>query len=556
MIPTITGLTKERLVTIANDVKPLESAIDKVVSDVVDARTEIAANDIEDTYQKTMDRISRRHSGHGKKYRDEKGRFIKREDAVANDKIDYYEKTMDRIMLRHNGHDRDEEVVSANTNAKLVDRGPNVAPLHEYLKSDNNEELSGPIDMNREIIPLMQAIEENTLRTSEVLENIEGILDDMTDSMGVDNLRARERELEELKDLMAGMAGPNSSMAPEGKYKGKEWEKEDTSTGGKILQAVGSFGTAAVTGAVALGTELIADMLPQQKPNEGGGRGAEAPKPAPKPSPAPKKPSTPMLPVSEDLGSVSSKYESGGRGVATISSGRGDPGGVSYGKHQLSSKAGTLEKFFEEAEGRPFAKFFKGLKPGTKAFNDRYKQVAKSHAAAFEKAQQDFITRTHYKNVEEYARKKGIDTSQRGIQEALYSQSVQHGLKGNKKIIDRVLSSGVNLKDHEAVIRELYDERGNYVSGIKGVSRSAGRDRYNREVKDALMVQRQQGRGANINRQSAQNGAARPNVTINNNSQTNNSVNSQNGKGTPRRVPSARPVNNSIFGNYFGGPKY
>ena len=38
------------------------------------------------------------------------------------------------------------------------------------------------------------------------------------------------------------------------------------------------------------------------------------------------------------LGSLSSKYETGGRGPGTVSSGVGDAGGVSYGSYQMTSK--------------------------------------------------------------------------------------------------------------------------------------------------------------------------------------------------------------------------
>ena len=45
------------------------------------------------------------------------------------------------------------------------------------------------------------------------------------------------------------------------------------------------------------------------------------------------------------LGSVSSKYETGGRGVGTVSTGKGDHGGVSYGKHQMT--AATMTSFLK-----------------------------------------------------------------------------------------------------------------------------------------------------------------------------------------------------------------
>jgi hypothetical protein len=57
------------------------------------------------------------------------------------------------------------------------------------------------------------------------------------------------------------------------------------------------------------------------------------------------------------LGQTSAKHETGGRGSATISTGLGDHGGVSYGAYQLSTKMGTVQKFvnwtrhFDEQRG-------------------------------------------------------------------------------------------------------------------------------------------------------------------------------------------------------------
>ena len=49
------------------------------------------------------------------------------------------------------------------------------------------------------------------------------------------------------------------------------------------------------------------------------------------------------------LGDLSAKYESNGN-PGLISSGKGDPGGKSYGCYQLSSKAGSLQDFIRWAD--------------------------------------------------------------------------------------------------------------------------------------------------------------------------------------------------------------
>lgn len=140
------------------------------------------------------------------------------------------------------------------------------------------------------------------------------------------------------------------------------------------------------------------------------------------------------------LGFVSAKYESGGRGVNTISTGKGDHGGVSYGKHQLATNNGSMAKFLASAQGSAYASQFAGLKPGTKEFNDRYKQVVGADAAGMEKAQQDYIVATHYNPLaSKVGKETGLDVNKRGraVQEAIMSTSVQYG--GGTSVITQAL---------------------------------------------------------------------------------------------------------------------
>jgi hypothetical protein len=192
---------------------------------------------------------------------------------------------------------------------------------------------------------------------------------------------------------------------------------------------------------------------------------------------------------SAEDGDISEKYESGGRGVGTISSGEGDKGGVSYGAHQLASKTGTMQTFIDSAENKQFADAFKGLTPGTAKFNEAYKKVVSEHGDEFNKAQSNFIGRTHYQPVADYAQSVGFDTSNPAIRKALYSQSVQHGFKGNKTILDNAKASGVDMKDSDAVIKSIYKSRGDYAGQF--ASSSATKDRYARESKDALSANAQ-----------------------------------------------------------------
>lgn len=125
------------------------------------------------------------------------------------------------------------------------------------------------------------------------------------------------------------------------------------------------------------------------------------------------------------LGQTSQKFESGGRGAAAVSRGIGDAGGASYGTYQLSSRTGTLNEFLKDSG---YASKFEGLKPGTKAFNNKWKEVA-ANDQSFGKAQHDFIKRTHYDPAMQRLQEAGIDLSSRGpaVKDAIWSTSVQYG---------------------------------------------------------------------------------------------------------------------------------
>lgn len=189
--------------------------------------------------------------------------------------------------------------------------------------------------------------------------------------------------------------------------------------------------------------------------------------------------------AASDVGFVSQKYESGRKGVSAISSGIGDPGGVSYGTYQLATKTGTMSKFLESKEASNYADKFKGLTPGSAEFNKVYAEVASSDGENFNKAQHDFIKRTHYDPVATLAQKYGYDINDRATQEMLWSQSVQHGYGGNQKIFERLKARGIDPSkaSKEDLIRETYAERAAYTSQFANVG-----NRYAREVEDVLAV--------------------------------------------------------------------
>ncbi|EGJ11964.1 glycine zipper domain-containing protein [Rubrivivax benzoatilyticus] len=125
------------------------------------------------------------------------------------------------------------------------------------------------------------------------------------------------------------------------------------------------------------------------------------------------------------LGWVSERFESGGRGVGTISSGRGDRGGVSYGKHQLATNTGTMAEFLRWAP--EYGAQFAGLTPGTPEFNAKYRQVVERDEQAFGDAQRRFMIATHYEPEMAKLKAAGFDLSGRGasVREAVFSTATQ-----------------------------------------------------------------------------------------------------------------------------------
>lgn len=154
------------------------------------------------------------------------------------------------------------------------------------------------------------------------------------------------------------------------------------------------------------------------------------------------------------LGKTSKWFESGNKGAAAVSSGKGDYGGASYGTYQLSSSRGTLQKFLKSSgyEGQ-----FMGLKPGTKEFNDKWQQIAKADPA-FGNAQHDFIKASHFDPQMAKLKGAGIDLSKRGaaVQDSVWSTSVQFG--GDSSLIQNALKgkdvAGMSDADIVAAIQD------------------------------------------------------------------------------------------------------
>lgn len=168
--------------------------------------------------------------------------------------------------------------------------------------------------------------------------------------------------------------------------------------------------------------------------------------------------------IGYELGILSAKYETGGRGPGVVSSGAGDPGGVSYGSYQMATKTGTVKRFVTQSDF-PWLSDFQNLTPGTPDFSSCWKRIAANQNDDFQKCQHEFIKRTHYDLlVTKILNENAVDMNTRTttLQNVVWSTAVQHG--PGTPIVGRAcatLSCGpADSQYDEQLIRAIYAERG------------------------------------------------------------------------------------------------
>jgi hypothetical protein len=196
------------------------------------------------------------------------------------------------------------------------------------------------------------------------------------------------------------------------------------------------------------------------------------------------------------LGKLSEKYESGGRGPGTVSTGKGDPGGVSYGTYQLASKIGRADQFVK----RYYPDEFKGLKGGTDEFTKKWKELAAKDPKGLHANEHAFIKETHYDpQVRKLVSDLKLDVTKRSaaLRDVVWSVAVHHGPNTDVIVtaVKPLLKNG-KLDDvtDEAIIRAVYAERGRKdkdgkLVRFKGVSDDwipGLTRRFENELKDAL----------------------------------------------------------------------
>jgi LysM repeat protein len=183
------------------------------------------------------------------------------------------------------------------------------------------------------------------------------------------------------------------------------------------------------------------------------------------PAAVPVTPEQPTVAAGRILGKLSERFETSGKGPGTVSGGQGDPGGVSYGSYQMTSRdGGTVARFVSQPDF-PFRANFAGLTPGTPPFTAAWKDLANAHRDEFQAIQHEFIKRTHFDPlVRKIMQEDGLNVLGRShaLQDVIWSTAVQHGAASG--IPHRVMAAvGVSPADADfdrQFIVAIYTERG------------------------------------------------------------------------------------------------
>lgn len=156
-----------------------------------------------------------------------------------------------------------------------------------------------------------------------------------------------------------------------------------------------------------------------------------------------KKPAAPA----EVTGTLSAHFESG-EDISVI--GYDSHGGTSYGKYQLSSRAGTMDQFIKylRKQKPDWAKRLQAAgEADTGGKTGRmpriWKQLASENPELFESLQDRFVHDNHYKPaLQALIRNTGLDPKEMSpaLQEVLFSTAVQHGPGGAARIFSKAMN--------------------------------------------------------------------------------------------------------------------
>jgi hypothetical protein len=202
------------------------------------------------------------------------------------------------------------------------------------------------------------------------------------------------------------------------------------------------------------------------------------------------KPSAAGIPTGKELGGLSERYEAGNKGSSAVGWDR--TGGTSFGKYQIATRTGTMNKFMEHLKKTNPEAFERLSKAGPAdsgkngAFAQEWKKLAGEGKLA--ESEHDFIKKTHFDVGMSKVKDKGLSDmigKSKALQEVMWSTSVQHGGGGAGGMFNKVFKEGMSEQD---LIKAIYAERGTrFGSSSRGVQQSV-QNRFADEQQRALAM--------------------------------------------------------------------
>ena len=194
--------------------------------------------------------------------------------------------------------------------------------------------------------------------------------------------------------------------------------------------------------------------------------------------------------ASEGLGSLSARYESGKRGSSAVGWDR--TGGTSYGKYQIASRTGTMDKFMSYLQkNNPEAyEQLAAAGPADGGKNGKFAETWKNLASSGKlgTSEHDFIKESHYDVSMRGIKSKGLKGmmgSSKALQDVMWSTSVQHGGGGGAGIFNKAYKDGMSEQD---LIDAVYKERGTRFGSSDAGTRASVLNRFGDERKQALSM--------------------------------------------------------------------
>ena len=192
--------------------------------------------------------------------------------------------------------------------------------------------------------------------------------------------------------------------------------------------------------------------------------------------------------VAPGLGGMSAQFESGTAGTSAV--GFDSTGGTSFGKYQIATRTGTMDKFMEHLKKTNPEAFDRLTKAGPAdsgkdgAFAQEWKKL--SGEGKLQESEHDFIKKTHYdvgvgkvkdKNLQDMIGKS------KALQEVMFSTSVQHGGGGAGSIFNKSYKEGMTEQD---LIKAIYAERSTKFGSSTGAVQQSVMNRFAQEQQLAL----------------------------------------------------------------------